>query len=467
MGVENLREISLQRSRKDEARRAFVSGWIATAESVCRESVAGKPYDVGARLLLLRIVASRWLAELAVTQLDLAANDAGGDFKTVMRLSKTLRRLERHGDSLRWARIATDYRPHDAEVHAWLGICLCDAKEFDEAADCLRSALAIESHNASVYNWLGFALSGAGFNDQSISAFQDAVRIEPNSVEYLSNLVEALVCGSAFESALVEADKILELEPHSVVGHRLRSLVLVSLGRGEEAEAEARKTIELDPTSSSNYATLGDILLARGKAADAVLECERSLELEPRQGSAYFTAIRAGRPRAKTLAQLDLLTHLREDETMPDSERSLLAYALGKTYEELGRFGDSIREYEIANLLAYKTKFGRRPCDMDANLQTYNSIKGRYSRDLIAESGRVGLEVRTPIFIVGMIRSGTTLLEQIISSHPDVAASGEQRFWPVNRLKPFDSEGKLDGDMFRPWGALASSQRLTSSTSNY
>jgi hypothetical protein len=122
-------------------------------------------------------------------------------------------------------------------------------------------------------------------------------------------------------------------------------------------------------------------------------------------------------------------------------ELSSLEYGLGKGYEDLGEFQLAMAHYDAANRLARYLKFGDLQFDVQQASGSTNLKIQRYTKEFFARA-RVGASPSdVPIFIVGMMRSGTTLVEQILSSHPDVAAAGEQEFWAKRGLECIDVSG--------------------------
>ena len=104
-------------------------------------------------------------------------------------------------------------------------------------------------------------------------------------------------------------------------------------------------------------------------------------------------------------------------------------YVLGKAYADLGDFERSMTHYDEANREAFELNLEGKPFLRSRYAELFDRTISTFNRDLLDRHRRLGPNSQTPIFIVGMMRSGTTLVEQIISSHPEVGAAGEVEFW--------------------------------------
>ncbi|MDR3688941.1 MAG: sulfotransferase [Fimbriimonas sp.] len=141
---------------------------------------------------------------------------------------------------------------------------------------------------------------------------------------------------------------------------------------------------------------------------------------------------------------LGTMVDLAADQTLDPSELELLHYALGKSLEDLGDFKEAFRHYDLANEAAYTSKFGDLPFDPAKHRENYDFIRSKFSA-ISCQREPAFEDSLTPIFVVGMMRSGTSLMEQILSSHLEVSGAGEQRYWPQNFRRACDPEtGRVD-----------------------
>src|SRR5207237_7788588 len=102
-----------------------------------------------------------------------------------------------------------------------------------------------------------------------------------------------------------------------------------------------------------------------------------------------------------------------------------LHFALGKAYDDLGEYERAMQHFDQANGLKYR----RKPYNRSGHAASVNRQISRFTTEFFARNAALGSDWEVPVLILGMPRSGTTLVEQILSSHPEVAAGGELTFW--------------------------------------
>ena len=200
----------------------------------------------------------------------------------------------------------------------------------------------------------------------------------------------------------------------------LRAKALAAEGRLEEAE----KLIRYIPTSEA-LATLGLWQQVSGRIDEAKANLEKSLALNPDQAAAYYYLGQIHRFTGEDLPRVEQMERLTESPALTPAEQQLLCYAAGKAREEMEQYAEAMVHYDRANEFLIE---GRPPFDPSPFVAGYDRIMELFPGPLETS----GPDDELPVFIVGMIRSGTTLLEQILSSHPKVKAGGELPFWIQN-----------------------------------
>jgi tetratricopeptide (TPR) repeat protein len=440
----------LIKHRLSLASQARSEGRLGDAERICREIMAEHRWNPWNRLLLLTINFNKWACAAAVAQLTAISLKDPGSSEAKRLLSMALRKQDRYSEALTSAQAAANAAPDNDVMLGLLGQCHLDLGQFDDAEKWFRDALRIAPDKNYYLESLGIALHGQRRFNDAIRAYEAALELERDSFQLLVRLADVLILESKADAAASYARRIIELKPSAAVGHELLAQALLIDNKESEAEGEARKATELAPQDGHAFALHGAALQTLGKMDEAIIQCRRAIELEPRQGLAYFNLVRC---RKVTLEDQGLVTEickLSEDDGAEIRHKDLLEYALGKAFEDLGSFEVSMRHYDEANQIAYKDKFGDVPYNMDLNAEVYNALKRTYSASAIKDHQGAGIPSEMPIFVLGMMRSGTTLAEQILSAHPEVGAAGELRFWPQNRSKAFGHNGcDLDDSVIR------------------
>ena len=307
----------------------------------------------------------------------------------------------------------------------------------------------MDGQRASFHEYLGVVLIRSGRVAEAVTAFVAAARLDPSSPGIQVRLANALLLHSNGPAAITCATQAVRLDPDAVIARSCLAQALLSEGRTSEGLEEARTAAQLDPEDGYTAAVLGLGLQMSGDMSEALAVCERAIDLEPRQGLAYYSLIRARRVTDQDLGLVERMHSLASDPAIDHRARELLQYSLGKAHEDLGSFGEAMDHYDRANTLAYSRKFGDAIFSEAESSMPYRFGKGKYGETFLRRNRSVGLTQELPIFVVGMIRSGTTLVEQILSAHPDVGGAGEQAFWAVNGARAFTSDGALDPDSLR------------------
>ena len=196
---------------------------------------------------------------------------------------------------------------------------------------------------------------------------------------------------------------------------------LSSIGKLDRVEHLFRRSLALDPNHVAGWLGLGRLLEDVGDA-DGALACYRNvLELEPGHAAAlghYLALVRAAAP-AELLAAAETTT---EDPRAADEPRALVAYGLAKYYDRRSEHGAAARVATAANAARRRSA---RPFDRASLTARVSALIGSYDASFFADRRDFGVGTEQPVFIVGMPRSGTTLVEQILAAHPMLHGAGE------------------------------------------
>jgi tetratricopeptide (TPR) repeat protein len=243
----------------------------------------------------------------------------------------------------------------------------------------------------------------------------------PRSIVLLNFLGIALQRQGKLLQAVDVLDKAIELGPDVVESHSNRGIALKELGRPTEALASYDKAVALKPDFAEAHFNRGNVLQGLGQLEEATASYEKTIEIRPDLAEAHrnLSTIKRYEPDD---AQIDLMERLYAATETTDTDRMELGFALAKAHEDLGNVDASFDYLVNANR--------RRK-----QLQNYNI---RDDRQLFAEIKRLFAEPgpgyasppnesesKQPLFIVGMLRSGTSLTEQILASHSQVYGAGE------------------------------------------
>lgn len=285
------------------------------------------------------------------------------------------------------------------------------------------------------------ALADCGMEVEALKEWKRLAKLWPEDLNILLNAAKLMAAHGDFKSAIPLAQNAAALNPNFAPAHLLTALALAEDGRSEEASAPIKKAIELEPNNPIALAALGFWQQENGEFEEARQNLESAIELNPTHGFAYYNLFRAKKATESDLDRLEQIEKLSRTPGLSLRDRGYMNYALGKANEDLKNFEAAMRFYVEGNDCAYAEWLAKEPWDKAAYSAGFDKTIETFGEQRLAELSAKANESQTPILIVGMIRSGTSLLEQILSSHPDITGAGELPFWHENESRAF-----IDGE---------------------
>jgi cytochrome c-type biogenesis protein CcmH/NrfG len=220
--------------------------------------------------------------------------------------------------------------------------------------------------------------------------------------------------------ALVQIEMLLARDPRRASDRALRAAILAQLGDYDGAIAIYEALLKADPDAAKTWMSYGHALKTVGRLGDGIAAYRRSLALAPGVGEAYWSLanLKTFRFTAADMAAMQLQL-ARAD--LPDEDRYHLDFALGKALEDAGDYAASFEHYRAGNALR------RRSLNYDAGRVHEHVARAMalFTPAFFAERAGMGAKARDPIFIVGLPRAGSTLIEQILASHSKVEGTSE------------------------------------------
>ncbi len=316
-------------------------------------------------------------------------------------------------------RIEPDY----VEAHYNLGVALNDLGKHEEAIASYTEALRIKPDYAATHNNLGNALKAVGKHEEAIASHTEALRIEPDYAEAHNNLGVALNDLGKHEEAIACYSKALRLKPEVAEVHGNLGTALGDLGKHEEAISSYAKALRIKPDNARAHYNLGSALKAVGKHEEAIAKLTKALRLKPDYAEAQRVLGTVKKYKTDD-PQVARMLELIADRSISVNDKMHLSFALGKAYDDIGDAESSFQHLLEGNRLR-KKELGY---DISSDRRLFSLIKSIFAADelpTLEEIQPVTGHKKQPIFIVGMPRSGTTLVEQILASHSQIYAAGE------------------------------------------
>ncbi len=349
-----------------------------------------------------------------------------------------------------WKKAEATYRtltkvvPQDGTAWQHLGQMLMEQGNADEAEQAYRKATGLSGSNPEYWKNLGITLlklNRPGDVEDALHCFRKVVAATPDDAEGHNNLGIALGLLNRRDEALDAARTATRLDPRSWQPWlNLAQIYLTNDEVGNALEVY-QHGIELAADKDMFNITLGHTLNLLGKFDTAITFFRRAYEKNPRDlgllsqfiSHQKFTSL--GDP-------LLLKARTAVDAASEEGEELIiLCFALGKIMDKLEQYEAAFAYYHRGNCLRAQTL----QFDRESHRRVIDSLIQQYDSGAFEKLHALGNPSETPIYIVGMPRSGTTLTEQIIASHPQVAGGGERGFW-TGIEKERAGKGRLDKD---------------------
>jgi tetratricopeptide (TPR) repeat protein len=340
-------------------------------------------------------------------------------------LANALRKLRRLDEAAESGRRAIELDPNLAEAHNVLGLVLAARGEFEDALGSYRRTLALEPNHVDAINNLGNALRDLGERRESLAYYSRAIELDASHAESHCNLGNALLDMQRHEEAALSYVAALRLKPDYAVAHLSLSMALRMQGRAAEALRSCEAALAVDPNYPEALALLGELKADRGQFADAQALFQKAISLDPAFPFAYFNVAMHRKMTSDDAAWLGSVETLLR-KPLPLRHEISLRYALGKYHDDNRQFEQAFHHYRQANELTKRNGLVYDGAKLTLHV---DQIIANFSAASIQGAQRYGHVSQSPVFIVGMPRSGTSLTEQILASHPSVFGAGEVVYW--------------------------------------
>src|SRR3984957_17771017 len=331
----------------------------------------------------------------------------------------------RPADAIAPLRDAALLQPFDPIIQHDLGLACLESDLVPEAISAFQRAVSSNPRYADAHFRLGITLERLGDLRAAIVAYYRATELQPT-------LTEAWFRAGALVYTMGHRDEAIGCFRRAAAsGRKTRfgrlgaARALLAEDRDVEAERALRQMLALDPANALAHDLLGNLLAECGRFEEA-RECfTRAVTNAPLMAGSYYDLVRC---RPVTAADAGLVARMEAALATPGLEvahRMRVHLALGKAADDLGEQARAMRHFDAADAFRH----GSVSFDSAAFDTEINRLIARCSPDTIGRAAQLGTGDATPILIIGMPRSGTTLVEQIVSSHPEVRGAGELNFW--------------------------------------
>jgi len=301
-----------------------------------------------------------------------------------------------------------------------LAIVLRGMGKLDDAANCYQQVVRIQPEHATAYQNLGNVRLQQGNLPAAIDAYLQAIRLTPDNACVHNNLgVAWLKQGNLIEAEKSFREAIRVQSDYAEACSNL-GITLKNQGKLEEAEAALKQALTMNPDDAGSHNNLGNILMSLGKLKEAGESYSRALQIRPDYTEAFRSLSNLKRYSeidGETLRMEGLFHSL----DISQEQQMHLGFALGKIYEDVEDHEKSFAYIMQANHL-FRSSYNY---DLAEDKAFFDLVTNIFDQSFMQQHQDCGNKDQTPIFIVGMPRSGTSLVEQILASHPQVYGAGE------------------------------------------
>lgn len=305
---------------------------------------------------------------------------------------------QRFGLAIQWIESALQEKPDDTQAHYNLGIALKEVNRLDDAAAHFQQCVDLDSSNVEAYNALGNILRIQDQHDRAVTCFEKALAIQPAHAD------------SRRSFSLVSNDL-------GVLANRL--------GHSHEAIDHFRRATNLADSNSEAHINLGITLEQTGNLDQAAASFKNAIVASPNLAQAHYHLAHLRNHRSTT-EEIVAMRSLFAEASTSEAQQIFLAYGLGEAHHKLENYDKAFASFALGHRLKNNTT----SFDLADQIRFFELLIGVFDRDFFDEHQQSGCEDETPIFVLGMPRSGTSLTEQIIASHSSVFGAGEQSYLP-------------------------------------
>ncbi|WP_052408807.1 tetratricopeptide repeat-containing sulfotransferase family protein [Paraburkholderia acidipaludis] len=362
----------------------------------------------GAAQLLERAIASR--PERAIFHADLGL---------------ALQAMRRPQDALAAFSRALALAPASADILIAQANLLRDLGRPAEALDGYAAALRLQSQRADAWAGHGDALHLLGRRDEALASYDRALALQPGLAAAWYNRATLLRGLDRHDEALASLNRTLELAPDFVEALNNRGNLLRHFNRHAEALADYDRALALRPAYAAAHSNRGNVLRELNRLDDARSAYQRAIDAAPGEVMHYRNLASVTRLTRDDPCFMALARFALHEAELGAQDRVYLHFALGDALMEFGERDEAFDHYLSGNAL----QRARVQYDEARTLAAFGQMRRTFTPARLDAVRGGGDACDSPVFIVGMPRSGSTLIEQVLSSHPHVYGAGECGFF--------------------------------------
>ncbi|HFD11213.1 MAG TPA: sulfotransferase family protein [Crenotrichaceae bacterium] len=321
--------------------------------------------------------------------------------------------------------------PHQSDALHLSGLIALNKKQYERAIQKHTQTTTINPDNPIYHYNLGQAYLRANLSDSAVKHLRKAATLKPNMASAHRDLCHILVITGDIKTAISSGKKAVSLAPEDAVTHYNLAIAYNTFGDFNSSFKSFHKASQLQPDNPRFQFDLGKAYISYGDTVAARKCFKNVIKLQPNQLVAYANMVRITKYDSPEHEDVIQLKKFLNQPQLSDQNRVDVLFSLGKIYQDCSLYDEAFSYFKEGNKLQdNKYRFNPAEPALAASLLIDNCTSELFSR-----KHKISSSTEKPIFIVGAPRSGTTLVEQILSSHHNVFGAGELHWFPETSSK--------------------------------
>lgn len=441
-----------------QGQRAIQLGAFDQAEKHFLDVLKINPSIIEAHASLAFVYATSKQHVKATAQLKVLLKAKPNHAQTHHNLANSLYEQQLYDEAIKHYEAALKVDPKLVETHINCGITYRMTKDYDTAIACLQRALDLDTTNARAFHVLGMVYVDIEDYNRALHYLESASELVPKNTDFRVSFASVLEKASLDFEAGIEYHKACEVDPNYLDSFSLYGKYLLKNNRHDEALECSKRAAQIAPDNLdivdqlgqiylgmsntdaalekfnaalrvesqrlSSLSGIGQVYLELGDVSKGIEICNQMIAIDKDLPNGYLLKARIKKSKSDDGLADDLLRIISYQE-LDEENLQTSHFALGKVFDDHNNYTSAFLHYSKGNSIKNKNLNYNAEAD-NANISKLINV---FNSDLFKTRLHLGVDSNLPVFIVGMPRSGTTLTEQIISSHPSVIGAGEVAFW--------------------------------------